>query len=455
MTSTFEKNDAGFQYVLDKKGKADYSKHLAVYTAKAKATSKTTDCHVLMNEFLKYFRPGHIGVVLNDQNEEGKEPSNEEIRLKFQKERKIELTEQEFVKRFNSRVNRNRIEGIWNNGSYRIAIIPDEKTPGNFLAVVLKADSVYWMPGQIKAEFKPEKKGYSTSYFMRDHSRQSYTAYFPDTNSAVIVINYDYWKREYPRARLTAKEQILTAFSKSRLPFVEKLADSTLYLRIPSFAGNQKKNIDSVLAFYDKTIRSTPNLIIDIRYGTGGSDASYRNLSPYLYTNPIRTVGMELLATDMNAAAYKKYADQSTDTADVNWCLRVSNTMKANPGKFIDMDGEKVSVDSSYKMLPYPRKVAIMCNRKNGSTDEQFLLEAKQSRKVKVYGHSTGGMLDISNMNFVEFPDKRFTLAYCMSKSYRIPNFCIDGIGIQPDHFIDDTIPEEDWIYYVKREIEK
>ena len=41
--------------------------------------------------------------------------------------------------------------------------------------------------------------------------------------------------------------------------------------------------------------------------------------------------------------------------------------------------------------------------------------------------------------------NKKFELGYCMSKSLRIPNYCIDGVGIQPDFFINKMTNEMDW----------
>jgi hypothetical protein len=455
MVKTFETNDAGFQYVIDKKGTEDYNKHVATFREKSKKTVKLNECRDLLHNWLKYFRPGHIAVMMNEDSKDGKELSSDEIRQRYKNERKVILNEKEFINQFNNKKNRNPIEGIWSNEQYKIAIVPDEKNPGKFLGVVLKADSVYWLPGQIKIEITAKNSGYKANYYMRDHSKQEYTCDLPDTNCAVLKLNWDYWKRDYPKRRITAKEQLLIAFSKSRVPFVEQLSDHTLYLRIPSFANEQKRNIDSVLRFFDKQIQSMPNLIIDIRYGTGGSDASYANIIPYVYTNPIRSVGIRVLATEMNAKAFEKYGQNNSDSSSAKYCYDIAKKMQGNSGKFIDTDSENFSVDSSHKVLPFPKKVAIICNRYNGSTDEQFLIDVKQSRKVKVYGHSTMGCLDISNMNFVKFPDKRLTLGYCMSKSYRIPNYCIDGVGIQPDHFIDDNVSENDWIEYVRNEIEK
>ncbi len=97
----------------------------------------------------------------------------------------------------------------------------------------------------------------------------------------------------------------------------------------------------------------------------------------------------------------------------------------------------------------HPKNVGILINEKNGSTTEQFLLAAKQSKKVKLFGVTTAGILDISNMYFVNSPDNEFKLGYSLSKSMRIPEMTIDNKGIQPDYYIDKSIPKYKWIEFV------
>jgi hypothetical protein len=52
-------------------------------------------------------------------------------------------------------------------------------------------------------------------------------------------------------------------------------------------------------------------------------------------------------------------------------------------------------------------------------------------------------------MYYVPSPCNEFELGYGLSKSYRIPDMAIDGKGIQPDYYIDNTIPDYKWVEFV------
>ncbi|HOI31724.1 MAG TPA: hypothetical protein PLC47_03075, partial [Bacteroidales bacterium] len=71
------------------------------------------------------------------------------------------------------------------------------------------------------------------------------------------------------------------------------------------------------------------------------------------------------------------------------------------------------------------------------------------SKKVKLFGTTTYGVLDVSNMYFVTSPCNEFQLGYALSKSKRIPDFTIDQKGIQPDFYLDKNIPLFEWTEFV------
>ncbi|KPM30712.1 peptidase s41 [Croceitalea dokdonensis DOKDO 023] len=92
-------------------------------------------------------------------------------------------------------------------------------------------------------------------------------------------------------------------------PYFRQLDTSTVYLRIPSFNPSEKRKIDSLLKAHNLDILNAPNFLIDIRNNGGGGDASYEELVPYLYTNPIRKIGVEYLATEANLQMWLDFAN--------------------------------------------------------------------------------------------------------------------------------------------------
>jgi C-terminal processing protease CtpA/Prc len=106
-------------------------------------------------------------------------------------------------------------------------------------------------------------------------------------------------------------------------------------------------------------------------------------------------------------------------------------------------------------VYPYPENIAIIINDGCGSTTEQFLLAARQSKKVKFYGTTTKGVLDFSNMKSVNSPCQHYRLNFCVTKSLRIPENAIDGKGIEPDYYLDKNIDPSHWVEFVKNELNK
>lgn len=137
MVTTFEKNDAGFNYVVDKKGVDDYNRHTLFYKEKAKNTSTVNDCQLILNDWLHYFRKGHIGIFTKGTNTNTVSISNDEIRKQYKNEKIINLTESELIQILNSKQQKNPIEGIWSNGDYKIGVIQHESEI-NFQHLLLK-----------------------------------------------------------------------------------------------------------------------------------------------------------------------------------------------------------------------------------------------------------------------------------------------------------------------------
>jgi C-terminal processing protease CtpA/Prc len=259
--------------------------------------------------------------------------------------------------------------------------------------------------------------------------------------------------RRYPELTTDPKFNAYFKSMDATVPYLDQISETTLYLRIPSFQGDQKKAIDSVIAANREKILGTENLIIDIRNGTGGSDSSYKELLPFLYTNPIREVGLEYLSTKLNNQRMLDFINKPEygfDEEGKKWAQESFDRLTKQEGAWVNISGSDVNIIEYDTVYPYPKNIGIIINGGNGSTDEQFLLAAKQSKKVKLFGTSTMGVLDVSNMYFVPSPCNEFYLGYSLTRSLRIPDFTIDEHGIQPDFYMDGEIPEYEWVRYAE-----
>jgi hypothetical protein len=343
---TFEENDAGFSYILEKKGELAYQLHNELIQPKVASIIKPSVCQSIIREWLSFFRQGHLEFYYLGDVETDSE--------------KAEAGNDDMEKATN-----------------------EETTQDNTL-----------------------------------HQR----------------------------------------FLRSEVPFVETINERTLYLRIPSFRSSEKIKIDSLIAANRSDILSKENLVIDIRNGTGGSDRAYEELLPILYTNPIRTTRVEFLSTELNNqkmyglftnTGFAKEQELNLSEEEMKEYQAYYDTLSKHLGEFVNLNPEKVEVTIYDTVYAYPKNIGIMINGSNASTDEQFLLAAKQSKKVKLFGTTTKGALDVSNLFLAYSPDEEWVLVYATSKSLRIPDLTIDDIGIQPDFYIDGEIPESEWIDYV------
>jgi len=377
---TFEENDAGFQYILEKKGQTAYSIHNQLTLEKVKTAKTLTECTKLLYEWLKFFRSGHIGIesLINETTTSTSQNVSQTSQTISQTAQNPEIWNGN-ISQFEKYIETKKevdLEGVWESGGYKIGI---QKEGSNYVGFIIESDIECWM---------------------------------------------------------------------------EELNATTLYLRIPSFGYENKSAIDQVLAENKEKILKTENLIIDVRNNGGGADQSFSELLPFLYTNPIKTIGVEYLISPIMKNQYLfelstvNFDDMDEETRQ--WAKRVSDKLEGSKlGEFVNLYGDSISIYQQSTVFEYPKNIGIIVDGGCGSTTEQFLLAAKQSKKVKLFGTSTYGALDISNLTDVESPCKEFRLWYCMSRSLRIPEFAIDGVGLQPDYYLDKSIPQHQWVEFV------
>lgn len=344
---------------------------------------------------------------------------------------------------------RDPIEGIWSIGGdrYRVGILRLGTTPSRFAAVVLSTTAGNWQPGQIKAELAFGADGkLNTLYRRGDHGEEKTTAKVVADGAAVSLEGWGIWSRELPV--VADPDAVARAFPSDKL-FLKRLSPTTLWLRVPDFNDERYKPLTDLLAVHRDDLAKTPNLLIDLRNNGGGSDFVYEALLPYLYTKPVYTIGVEMRASADNLALRREVADklraQSPDTATY---LDAQNAqMEKRLGSYFPANARPFSVQKFDQVLPFPKRVAVIIDGA-GSTGEQFLLDARQSHKVTMFGQrNSAGVLDFANVVGMKLPSGRYEVAWATSRSMRLPDDPVDDGGIAPDIRIPET--EKDPVKFV------
>jgi len=450
LIKTVEENDAGFQHILNQKGNEAYNTHNDIFKEKVKTFENIEDCTTILNEWTKFFRNAHLSVLLAQPQVP---LTNEEIITKYSGRETYKIPQKEFSE-YVAKIKEPTFEGIWKSGIYKIGILKDKSsTEEKYIGFIIKADGVYWTEGQVKLEIYKSEGKYAADFILRNHTKElSQNVTLVEKN--YITIGSKILKRIEPKFEInTEVEKDFDLLSSNDANLIE-LSKETMLLRIPSFAMLAKKHLDSILTLNHKEIVGHKNLIIDVRNNSGGSGASdqaYQNIIPYIYTNPIEIVDVQFLSTPLNNKRMQDMIDSpNLPEPNKNWARNVLKKLNTNLGGFVDINDSIISRMTLDKVYEYPKNVAVLTNDKNKSTTEQFLIDAKQSTKVKLFGTTTSGSIDIAGMHYTKFPCDNLWLSYGISKSHRIPNFKIDGRGIQPDYFIHESIPEHKWILHTK-----
>ena len=225
------------------------------------------------------------------------------------------------------------------------------------------------------------------------------------------------------------------------------MSDSTFFLRIPSFADSESNKIVEKNL---KEITSRPYLIVDLRGNGGGNDMNFQTLMALVYSQPYLTHGVELYATPDFLSLYRKLATENPKETWAKFCQDMADSVAQHLGGYVLRPGlQRIRLIKRDSVYPYPRKVGILIHGRNASSAEQFILEAKNSEKVTLFGNEpTQGTIDLSNVYSFTSPLGWFQLSIPTTRSCRWPDITIDGKGIAPQIPVPypDSMQERDLI---------
>jgi hypothetical protein len=418
-----ESNYPGFKDKVTTSNLQNYQGFTAQKEQVAAQSKNKSQCYFIINQWMSYFNDNHLQSAINMEAIEKIDP------LKLQSDFPIEKIDvsDKLLKKIEKAKG---IEGVYSKKgeSFSIALFENKNSFRDYVAVVIKSTDSTFENGSVLAELK-EKSAYE---------------YFLLYNSAHMLAF----------ATIKPKNgELISGFVKNGKEIVDNenynfeakfLNENTLYFNIPSFSWEAKPMVDSLFATQKENLSKSANLIIDLRNNGGGSDDVYGVISPYLYTQPIKGIGVDALASNDNIKGWElilaQYPDLPAESRQEIQNLIDKMKLQINQNVNIVED----NIDSSYTRLLFPKNVVILINEKCASTTEQFLLEARQSKKVTLMGQNTQGTLDYSNLRESDFCEMPYLLYAPTTRSRRIDiGEGIDGIGIKPSIYFTD---KQDWI---------
>lgn len=447
VVKTIETNYAGWSDKVTPRNRAAVDQLTRQLRAKT-AGATEAQCFGLLARWTESFKDHHTGIYLtNTPTTPYTEKDTAKIRADFASWDKLPLNEAAAKRYLDQNVNAlNPIEGIWraDDGSYTVAIVASKTPTRQFAGAVLKGDGVYWQPGQVKMEWSVVDRGaYGGTYFMRDHSPT--VRYAELKEGALAISGQGNWIRVYPASNAKPTASLNWNRDYADKFELKPVGDSTMLLTLPDFDISHKPTIDSLLMANREQLLQTPYFILDVRNNGGGWDSAYERILDYLYTNPIISINSNLLVTKENLGKWEgHYTDPNTPATTKAEIGEMITRMKKLPmGQFLKRSNDTTTRPAVY---PMPRRIAVLIGRGCGSSGEEFVLAARQSKKVVVLGENTAGVLDYANVHELSVPGSRFNVYYATSRTNR--RQLIDNIGIAPDVRIPAT--ETNWIKYAQ-----
>ena len=417
-----EANYAGFKDKVTTSNIKQYKEFTAQKEYVATQAKNKAQCYFVINQWMSYFKDKHLQTAVNDE-------AIAKIDLKkLQTDFPIEkiAVNNKVLKKLEKAKG---IEGIYSKEgeSFSLALFENKNSFRDYVAVVIKSTDSTIENGTVLAELKEKSE---KEFVLLYHS-----------SHMLLCANIKPKEGELISGFVKNGKEI---GNKTNNNFEAKLLnEKTLYFNIPSFTWEARPKIDSLFNIQKDNLSKSSNLILDLRNNGGGSDDAYYVISPYLYTQPIKGIGVDVWASNDNIEGWELVLkDPNIPSESRTQIQKLIDKMKLQENQNVNIVEDWT--DSSYTPLLFPKNVVILINKGCASSTEQFLLEAIQSKKVTLMGQNTSGSLDYSNLRESNFCEMPYTLYTPTTRSRRIDiGEGIDGIGIKPTIYLTE---QQDWI---------
>lgn len=432
-----EDNYAGFQDKITEKTIASYRLFTTKLLQKAARMQTGKNCQVLLQQYINYFKDKHL--IL-----EGRYTASTVTPAYM----KLPANTNDYFKK--QKLSAADIRGIWKNENYELAILQLPGKINEYAAVIISSKNENWKKGMIKMYLKKETTNYySITYFTADFSEEKLKAFFE--KNILDILSVGVFEKTEPFTQNAIKPETYTSvFPNADIKFSFP-NDSTAVLFLGSFGNSYELLVDSLMKASKAELEKRPYWLIDISYNSGGGTGTYKPLIPYLYTNTIKRSGSYYLLSEDNVKGFADFLVNNPGLpVTVNTFLsKLVAQGKAKPNSWFFDEGDEFNFT---EVTANPKYVGVLVSQKTASSGEIFIMDARQSKKVTVFGSQTAGVVDYGDGMIHTVGCDSIMVSIPTRKSEYLKTTSYDNKGLKPDVPIPGTtlFPYELMMRYYK-----
>ncbi|GEC77880.1 S41 family peptidase [Flavobacterium aquatile] len=449
--NTVEKNYAGYFDKVNSQTQIEYEVWTKNSIEKLSTIKSDSLCYAETKKWLTFYKDKHIQLkfISPKKTTTAIVKTSKTIEIL-----QLNISEIEFEKYLKSNAKKDKVEGIWENSNYKLAV--KKMQPNLFYATVLESKNSNWKAGEVKMVIEKKDSSYNGTFYAGDKDDTSnHPVKVVDNILDFDIIFFENKNSASKVVRNIVEYEIQQDKQAPKLNFIN--SDLAVF-SFPNFYGNSYEQLEFLLKHNKDKLEKTPYWIIDLQDNDGGDYSVGKQLLPYLYTKPIVDYNSKMRITKSNIQLWfdtylQEYYNNLTKEKQEALNLELKNLLQNHNNEIYD-DKPASSILKFDSQMSFPKKVGIVINKNTLSSGELFTMLARQSDKVSVYGENSTGMMDYGNLVTYKTPCKVINLRIPINRqNWLDEGFSVDKEGIKPDVYIDKTT--KNWIDYVYSQLKK
>ncbi len=446
-----ENNYAGW---FDKTKQFDKSKFIELTNQVGLNTkSITVDslCYKEIKKYVDYFNDGHLHLNIRKSN------SKVTDEIKPIVIEKLEMTEPEMLNYYKTAVQLDKVEGIWENDTYKVGVVKSKVNPNLFKGIIINSKNNNWTAGEVKLTIQKSKNKIYTLKFItgdKTESVENKVIFFKNILDAKDLI----LSRVFPKVKAKISPDDYSLENDPTNPKLTFLNKDVANWTFPNFYPQNADVVKILLEKHKAILATTKKWIIDLRGNEGGDVRVGNILLPFLYTKPIIWYSeFSRLTADNFNHWYNTYVKDYIESQPIEKQREYDSVFaitKTHFGEYGHWDNDNNIADTIKfeKRLACPEKIVVLIDKNTFSSGELFAILARQSDKVILVGEKSAGSIDYGNVVTYKTNCSIISLTFPTSRNNWLDKgISIDRDKVQPDRYVPKNITN--WIDFAYREL--